>query len=95
MSCIEISNLTTASSESLAGADSFLNELEKAKTTQIFGGWRGGWSKSWSKKGKGDQWKKDECWYEKKEKCDDGDKKKSDYSYYYKEKHYSGWKKDC
>ena len=39
MTCIEISDLTTADSKSLAGANSFLNELEKTATTQIFGGY--------------------------------------------------------
>jgi hypothetical protein len=96
MTLIKISDLTTTDNESVASADSFLNELQKAQTTQIFGGWRGGsWSNkgggdSWKKDG-GDNWKKDDCDYKKVEKCDD--------SYYYKEKRYNkyhgGWNKDC
>lgn len=35
MTCIKISDLTTASSKLLAGADSFLNELEKLKPTKF------------------------------------------------------------
>jgi hypothetical protein len=38
MSLIEISNLNTAGSDLFAGADSFLTELEKTDTNQIFGG---------------------------------------------------------
>jgi hypothetical protein len=91
MTCIEISDLTTAGSKSLAGADSFLKEIGKTETTQIFGG---GYDKGWS------YWKKDDdCYSYKEEKCDDSYKEEK-YDYSYKEEkydydYYCCWKKDC
>ncbi len=38
MALIQISNLTTASSDLLAGTESFLTELQDTDTTQIIGG---------------------------------------------------------
>jgi hypothetical protein len=88
MTLIEIADLTTADRKSFTGADSFLNELEKTETTQIFGGWRGG---GWSEKAHSDRWKKDDCSYKKPE--------KRDHSYYYEEKcdykYNNSWKKKC
>jgi hypothetical protein len=97
MTLIKISDLTSADNESLVGADSFFNELQKAETTQIFGGWRGG---GCYKKGGGDRWKKDDCGWKKEEEYDCYTyKEKSDYNYCYKEKRENkdkgGWKKDC
>lgn len=92
MTLIKISDLTTTDINLSAGSDSFLNELKKAETTQIVGGWRGG---SW-KKNSG--WKKDSGW-KKEEECDYSYKEKCDYRSYYKEersyKSDRGWKKDC
>lgn len=83
MTCINIFDLTTTDSELSTGVDSFLNELQKTETTQIFGGSR--------KKGNGYRYKKDNysCYYE--EKSDDSCyyEKKDDY------KKNNGWKKEC
>jgi hypothetical protein len=40
MAHIEISNLNSAGSDLLAGADSFLTELQTTETTHIFGGFK-------------------------------------------------------
>ena len=80
MTCIKISDLTTAGSESLASADSFLKELGKTETTQIFGGsYDKGWS-CWKK----DDYSKDDYSYEKED-----DYSKDDYSYKEEKKDYS------
>lgn len=93
MTLIKISDLTTADINLSISADSFLNELQKTATTQIFGGSKGCYS-----------YKKDECYYEEEE-CNYSYKK--DYGYSYKEecnydykkkynhKYDGGWKKDC
>ena len=92
MTCIIISDLTTASSKSLAGTDSFLNELEKIATNQIFGGGYGCGYKE-----ECDYSYKEDCDYSYKEDCDYSYKEDCDYSYDYKEKCYYdySWKKKC
>lgn len=95
MTCIKISDLTTAGSESLASADSFLNELGKTETTQIFGGWHGG---GCYEKKDDYSWKKDDYSYEKEDDYSYEKEDKCDYSYK-EEKHnynyYCCWKKEC
>jgi hypothetical protein len=93
MTCIEISDLTTADSKSLADADSFLNELGKTETTQIFGG---SYDKCWSYWEK-DDYSKDEYCYEKEDDYCYKEEKK-DYNYKEEKKDYSysyGWEKWC
>lgn len=94
MTCIEISDLTTAGSESLASADSFLKELGKTETTQIFGG---SYDKCWSY-WKKDDYSKDDYSYEKEDDYSDKKEDKCDYGYK-EEKHnynyYCCWKKEC
>jgi hypothetical protein len=56
MALIQISNLTAAGNDLLAGTESFLTELQATDTTQIIGGGGkgcGGGSKKKSKKGSG------------------------------------------
>ncbi len=57
MALIQISNLTAAGNDLLAGTESFLTELQDTDTTQIIGGGGhgcgGGGSKKKSKKGSG------------------------------------------
>ena len=92
MTLIKISDLTTADINLSVSADSFLNELQKADTTQIFGGSKGGGC-CYYEKGKDDcwygGWKKEEYSCEEKEDCDYSYKEESDDKYSW------GWKGDC
>ncbi len=84
MTLITISDLTTA--------DSFLNELKKTETTQIFGGWSGGGCYEKVEEPTCDSsyyyeeepcYKEEEHYYKEEEHC------------YYEEKHDSCWTKCC
>lgn len=85
MTLITISDLTTA--------DSFLNELKKTETTQIFGGWRGGGCYEKVEKPNCDygSWKKEEYYYEEEECYEEKEKcyEEKEYSY---DKKKSDWK---
>ena len=88
MTLITISDLTTA--------DSFLNELKKTETTQIFGGWRGGgcYEKVEEPTCDNGSWEKEQCYEE-----EQYYKEEEEHCYYEEEKsydnHYSGWKTGC
>lgn len=74
MTLIKISDLTTADIKLSVSADSFLNELQKAETTQIFGGGSKSSCCYYEEP-------KDDCWHKEKEECDYSYKEKRDYSY--------------